>query len=191
MTTVEEDRGVSDRKRAFGVFSSRQEAEQALNELKASGFPMDNVSIIARDADQDEQLGGAQVSERIGNKDVSSGTGVVGEIATDSALGAVLVGLGSLAIPGIGPVIAAGSVGAALIATVASTGIEAAATTGLVRVITDLGVSEEQARIYSDRLHQGNYLAIVDGTEDEVRRAEGVLSDRGIKDWSVYDSSNL
>lgn len=191
MTTVEEDRGVSDRKRAFGVFSSRQEAEQALNELKASGFPMDNVSIIARDADQDEQLGGAQVSERIGNKDVSSGTGVVGEIATDSALGAVLVGLGSLAIPGIGPVIAAGSVGAALIATVASTGIEAAATTGLVRVITDLGVSEEQARIYSDRLHQGNYLAIVDGTEDEVRRAEGILSDRGIKDWSVYDSSNL
>ena len=191
MTTVGEDRVVSDRRRAFGVFSSRQEAEQAFNELKASGFPMDNVSIIARDADQDEQLGGAQVSERIGNKDVSASTGVVGEIATDSALGAVLVGLGSLAIPGIGPVIAAGSVGAALVATVASTGVEAAATTGLVRAITYLGVPEEQARIYSDSLHQGHYLAIVDGTEDEVLRAEGVLSDRGIKDWSVYNSSNL
>ena len=191
MTTVGEDRVVSDRRRAFGVFSNRQEAEQALHELKASDFPMDNVSIIARDADQNEQLGGAQVSERIGNKDVSAGTGVVGEVATDSALGAVLVGLGSLAIPGIGPVIAAGSVGAALVATVASTGIEAAATTGIVRAITDLGVPEAQARVYSDRLHQGNYLAIVDGTEDEVRRAEGVLSERGIKDWSVYNSSNL
>ena len=151
MTTVEEDRGVSDRRRAFGVFSSRQEAEQALNELKSSGFPMDNVSIVARDADQDEQVGGAQVSEQIGNKDVNSATGVVGEIATDSALGAVLVGLGSLAIPGIGPVIAAGSLGAALVATVAGTGIEAAATTGLVRAIAALGVPEEQARIYSDR----------------------------------------
>lgn len=179
----------SDEKRAFGVFSSRQEAEQALNELKASGFPMNNVSILARDAEKGEQLSGAQLSDRIGNKDVENATGVVGEIATDSALGAVLVGLGSLAIPGIGPVIAAGSVGAALVATVASSGIEAARIGGLVKALTDLGIPEEQARVYTDHLHQGDYLVSVDGTQDEIGRAEAIFSDQGIQDWNIYNSS--
>lgn len=179
---------VSHEKRAFGVFSSRQEAEQALNELKASGFSMDRVSIVARDADQGEELGGAELTDRIGNKDVGNATGVVGEIATNSALGSVLVGLGSLAIPGIGPVIAAGSVGAALVATVAGTGIEAAAIGGLVRALGDLGIAEEQARIYGDHLYQGNYLVIVDGTEDEIGRVEPIFSDRGIQDWNIYNS---
>jgi hypothetical protein len=180
---------VSDKRRAVGVFSKRQEAEQALNELKASGFSMDNVSVIARDADQGEQLGGAEISDRIGNKDVGAGTGVVGEIATESALGSVLVGLGSVAIPGVGLVIAAGSVATALIATVASTGIEAAAFSGLVKAVADLGIPEEQARIYSDRLHKGHYLVILDGTEDEIRSAEATLSNRGIQDWGIFDFS--
>jgi hypothetical protein len=179
---------VSSERRAFGVFSSRQEAEQALNELKTSGFPMDNVSMIAREAKQGEELGGAELTPRIGNKDVGGGTGVVGEIATDSALGAVLVGLGSLAIPGVGPIIAAGSVATALVATVAGTGVEAAAIGGLVRALTDLGIPEEQARVYSDSLHQGHYLVIVDGTEDELNRAGSIFSDRGIQDWGVYNS---
>lgn len=182
---------VSNQKRALGVFSDRQAAENALNELKASGFPIDKVSILARDAQQNEELGGAQISDRIGNKDVGGATGVVGEVATDSALGAVLVGLGSLAIPGIGPIIAAGSVATALVATVASTGIEAAAFSGLVRALADLGIPEEQARVYSDRLHQGHYLVIVDGTEDEINRAASILSDRGIKDWLVYNSPQV
>jgi len=184
----EKDMVVSSERRAFGVFSTRQEAEQALNELKTSGFSMDKVSIIARDAEQGEELGGAELTPRVGNKDVGSATGVVGEIATDSALGAVLVGLGSLAIPGLGPIIAAGSVATALVATVAGTGIEAAAIGGLVRALADLGIPEEQARVYSDRLHQGHYLVIVDGTEDEIGRAEAMFSERGIQDWLVYNS---
>jgi hypothetical protein len=179
----------NERKHGVGVFSNRQKAEQALNELKASGFPMDKVSIIARDADQNEKLGGAQVSDRIGNKDVGGATGVVGEVATNSALGGVLVGLGSLALPGIGPIIAAGSLATALVATVASTGIEAAAIGGLVRAIADLGIPEEQARVYSDRLHQDNYLVIVDGTQDEISRAEPIFSNQGIQDWGVYHPS--
>lgn len=178
---------VSNQRRAFGVFSSRQEAEGTLHELKASGFSMDKVSIIARDADQNAELSGVQISDRIGNKDVGGGTGVVGEVATTSALGSVLVGLSSLAIPGVGLVIAAGSVGAALLATVASTGFEAAAIGGVVRALTDLGIPEEQARIYSDRLYGGSYLVIIEGTDDEISRAEAIISNRGIQDWAIYD----
>jgi hypothetical protein len=173
------------------VFSSRQEAEQALNELKASGFPMDKVSIIARDADQNDQLGSAQMTDHIGNKDVGAATGVVGEVLANSALGGVLVGLGSLAIPGLGPIIAAGSIATALVATVASTGIEAAAFSGLARALSDLGIPEEQARVFSDRLYQGDYLAILDGTDDEIGRAESILSNQGIRNWGVYNPSQV
>ncbi|HEY9609587.1 general stress protein [Allocoleopsis sp.] len=73
---------VSSERRAFGVFSSRQEAEQVLNELKASGFPMDKVSLIARDAEQGEELVGAEVTPRIGTKDVGSATIAVFKIGT-------------------------------------------------------------------------------------------------------------
>ncbi len=178
----------STQRRGVGVFPSRQEAQQALNELKASGFPMDKVSVIAKDADQGEQLGGVQTSDQIGNKDVGAGTGIVGEIAADSALGSVLVGLSSLAIPGVGPIIAAGSVGLALVATVTATGIEAAAISGLVRAITDLGIPEEQARGHSDRLLRGEYLVMIDGTDDEIAAAEAIFSNQGVQDWGVYTS---
>lgn len=179
----------NDKRRAFGVFSTRQEAEQALNELKNSGFSMDHVSVLARDAEQDKELSGAQMSDRIGNKDVGNATGVVGEVATNSALGAVLVGLSSLAIPGVGVVIAAGSVATALAATVAGTGIEAAAFGGLVKAVSDLGIPEEQARVYADRLYGGDYLVIVDGTDNQITTAQTVFSDGSIQDWNVYNCS--
>lgn len=179
---------VSDKRRAFGVFSNRQEAEQALNELKASGFPIDQVSVIAKEAEHDDQLSGAQMSDRIGDGDAGAGTGVAGDIATNSALGSVLIGLGSLAIPGIGVMIAAGGVATALAASVAASGIEAAAFEGLVRAIADLGIPPEQARTYSDHLYRGDYLIIVEGTDEEIHRAEAVLSNRGIQDWGIYSS---
>lgn len=46
--------------RAVGVFPNRNKAEEALNELRSSGFPMDRVSVLAKDVDRNEQVGGAQ-----------------------------------------------------------------------------------------------------------------------------------
>jgi uncharacterized membrane protein len=71
---------------------------------------------------------------------------------------------------------------------VASTAIGAAAAGGLVRALTDLGIPEQQARAYSDRLQQADYLVILDGTDDEIRRAEAIFSARGIQAWGVYSS---
>ncbi|HCF27633.1 MAG TPA: hypothetical protein DEV81_10650, partial [Cyanobacteria bacterium UBA11049] len=72
-------------------------------------------------------------------------TGVVADTLTGATWGSILVGFGSLAIPGIGPIIAAGSVGAALVAGVAGTGIGAAATGALVKALTDIGIPEAEA----------------------------------------------
>ncbi|MBD2040951.1 general stress protein [Microcoleus sp. FACHB-672] len=182
---------VSEQRRAVGVFSERQQAEQALNELKASNFSMDKVSLIAKETEEGDQVSGTQVSERIGNQNVESGTAVVADAATSSAWGSVLVGLGSLAIPGLGPLIAAGSVGVALVTTLAGIGLGTLATGNLVKALTDLGISQESASAYADSLEQGNYLVIVDGTQEEIGRAEAVFSNGGIQNWGIYNSPQV
>jgi len=182
---------VGNQKHAFGVFSKREAAEVALHELKTSGFPMDNVSIIAKDAEQNDRVGGAQMSDHVGDQDVNTPTGVVADTLTGATWGTLLVGLSSLALPGIGPILAAGSVGAALVTGVVGTGVGAAATGNLVNALADLGIPEEQARSYSDRLLGGNYLVIVEGTDEEIDRAESILSDQGIQDWGIYNSSPM
>ncbi|WP_017318566.1 general stress protein [Mastigocladopsis repens] len=179
---------VSNQKHAVGVFASRKAAEQALNELKDSGFPMEKVSIIAKDVDQGEQLANAEMTSRVGDENVNTATGVVADTLTASTWGSVLVGLSSLALPGLGVVLAAGSLGVALATSIGGVAVGAAATHNVVKALADLGIPEERARHYSDRLHQGNFMVIVDGSDEEIQRAEAVLRENNIEYWGIYDS---
>ena len=72
---------------------------------------------------------------------------MVGDTLTNTALATLLVGLGSLAIPGIGPIIAAGTFGASLVACVASTGVAARLFGGVVKALTDLGIPKKQLEL--------------------------------------------
>jgi len=178
------------RRRSVGVFSNRRYAEEALHELKNSGFPMDRVSVIARNADGRDDIAGTQVSDRVGDK---SDEGAKVGAATGGALGGLgglLVGLGALALPGIGPVIAGGAVATALATTLAGGAIGAAAG-GLVGALVGLGIPEDRARVYSDRFQRGHYLLMVDGTEAEIRRAETILKRRGIEDFDIFDATDV
>jgi hypothetical protein len=179
---------VSHQKRAVGVFARRQAAEEALNELKDSGFSMEKVSIIGKDVDQGEQLANAEMTSHIGDENVNTGTGVVADTLTASTWGSVLVGLSSLALPGLGAVLAAGSLGVALATSIGGVAVGAAATHNVVMALADLGIPEERARHYSDRLHVGNYLVIVEGTDEEIHRAEAVLRKHNIEYWGIYES---
>lgn len=175
---------VQQHKRAVGTFSNRQQAQEALNQLKNSNFPMDKVSILAQDADkvQGNQIGGAEVKEP-GIEEVKEGAGIgaVGGTVL-GGIGGLLVGLGALVIPGAGPFLAAGT----LATTFAGAGI-GAATGGLVGALTGLGIPEEQAQVYSQRVSKGEYLVMVDGTEEEIHRATSILGNSGIRDWAVFD----
>ncbi|WP_341529538.1 general stress protein [Nostoc sp. UHCC 0302] len=173
--------------RAVGVFANSQEIEQAINELRTANFPVEKVSVIAKDVEQGEQLGEAEISDRIGDQDVNT-TGAVGDTLTATTWGSVLVGLSSLALPGLGAVLAAGSVGVALVTSVAGVAVGAAANQNLVKALTDLGIPEERARVYSDRLQQSYYLLILEGNEAEIHRAEAILREQGIQYWGIYDS---
>lgn len=178
---------LGEHKRAVGVFPNYRDAEAALMQLKNSGFPMDQVSVVARDADRHDDIAGADVSDNIGNK---ADEGAVKGALTGGTLGGLtglLVGLGALAIPGLGPVMLAGAT-ATTIATTLTGGAIGAVSGGLIGALIGLGIPEERARVYNDRVSRGDYLVIVEGSEQEIHRAEGILSHGGIEEWGVYNA---
>ncbi|MFB2836761.1 general stress protein [Floridanema evergladense] len=177
-------------RRAVGVFSNYRAAEMALQDLKNSGFPMDRVSIIAKDVDRNNRIADAEVrdvSDARGNKaDEGAATGAIAG-GTLGGLTGLLVGLGALAIPGIGPVMLAGATATAIATTLSGTAIGAAAG-GLLGALIGLGIPEERARVYNERVSRGEYLVIVDGDSDEIARAEAILRRHNIEEWGIYDS---
>jgi hypothetical protein len=177
-------------KRAVGVFSMHSQAENALNELSSSGFGMDRVSIVARDADKLER------SDRIGNTNVQNADGddtLADEgLKTGATAGGVvggltglLVGLGTLAIPGVGPIMLAGATATAIATSLAGGAIGAAAG-GMVGSLVGLGIPEDRAQDYHDRVVRGEYLVIIDGTTTEIDRAGEILKHHGVSQWEVY-----
>ena len=174
-------------RRGIGVFSSQQTMEFSINELRESGFPMDKVSVIAKD-DSGDSVQGTDVNKKPG-LEVTKGA-KVGSI-TGTVLGllsGLLLSASTLIIPGVGPVVAAGTLAETLATTLAGAGI-GAASGGLVGAFTGLGIPGDKAKVYSDRLSQGDYLIVIEGKSDEVMRAETLLlNDRGIEEWAVYDA---
>jgi hypothetical protein len=57
--------------------------------------------------------------------------------------------------------------------------------------LVGLGIPEEQARVYSDRISSGDYLLIVEGTDEEIPHAESILTNRGIKEFSVCSAPGV
>lgn len=90
------------------------------------------------------------------------------------AIGGCLVGLGILAVPGVGPLVAVGTSGAAFGTTLVGAGIGLVSGV-LTEALAGLGLTRDRGD-YSDRTCQSEYLVIVDGTDDEVCRAESILS---------------
>ncbi|PLZ74285.1 general stress protein [Fischerella thermalis] len=173
-------------RRAVGVFSHRRDAEAALHELRDAGFPMDRVSVVVRDTDRNDQIAGAEVTEKVGNKADEGATAGAVSGGVLGGLTGLLVGLGTLAIPGIGPIMLAGAAATTLATTLAGAGIGAVAG-GLLGALIGLGIPEERARVYNERVGRGHYLVIIDGTDEEIARAEVILRRRGIEEFEVYD----
>ncbi|BAZ88204.1 signal transduction histidine kinase (STHK), LytS [Dolichospermum compactum] len=190
-------------KRAVGVFSTRQELENALSELRHNRFDMNHVSVIAKDTEDLNQR------YKIGETRVENPTATAQETRHDTkhdttraeegaktgigAGGAVggltglLIGLGTLAIPGVGPIMLAGAAATAIATTLAG-GAIGAAVGGLIGGLVGLGIPEHRAQVYHDYVVAGDYLVIVDGTEAEVLRAERILKNKGMREWEVYNT---
>ncbi|MEI1376175.1 hypothetical protein PQG02_24355 [Nostoc sp. UHCC 0926] len=163
-------------RRTIAVFAKCSDAQLALQELKASNFPMHNVSVIARNAEEQSDIAGVEVKERTGNISSTDAAKAV----TGSALGGLtglLVGLVLWVVPGIGRVILAGAEATAIATTLPG---------GLPGILLSLGIPKEQAQGYSDLVCKGYYLVIVTGIDIEIRLAKRIFNRRDIQQWGVY-----
>lgn len=171
-------------KRAVGTFASRGDAEKALYNLRDSGFSMDRVSLLAKNPDGNDNIAGAEVKNERGDTEAQEGAGIgatTGSVL--GGLGGLLLGLEELLIPGIGPFLAAGTIAT----TLAGAGL-GALSGGIIGGLTGMGIPEEDAKVYGDRIDNGYYLIIVDGYEDEINRAGSLLSGQNIGNWKVFDA---
>jgi len=166
----------------IGVFRDVTSAENAVRALRDKGFGDNEISIIAKD-DQKGRTGnqGMETGDDFATDSMADGT------AWGGALGGVaglLAGMGALAIPGIGPIVAAGPLAGVL---------SGAVTGGVAGGLIDLGIPEERGRQYEEDIKQGGVLAVVETSEDKVNDASSILRENGAKSVETHggrDKSN-
>lgn len=165
------------RRTAAGLFDHQDDLERVLNELKASGFAPEQVSLVARD-----KAATREVVETTGmGGGEGAGVGAVAGGITGGLLG-WLVGIGALAIPGIGPIVAAG----ALATTIGGAAI-GAATGGLIGALVDLGIPEDEATYYQEGVGRGGMLLTIQANSDaELYEANEIMRRNNGQDVRTY-----
>lgn len=164
-----------------GVFRSREDAERTVNELRKAGLPDNRIGLLAPGSDDRDLEAGLPVTDterpgmgRAMGAAVGGGMGAAG--------GATLgLAVATLAVPGIGPVLAFGMVGAALLGVVGATA--GAAVGDQIEEELGEGVPHEDIFLYEDALRHGNSVIIAYvGNDDEAEKAEDILTRSGARD---------
>ncbi|AXC10242.1 Succinyl-CoA ligase [ADP-forming] beta chain [Acidisarcina polymorpha] len=158
---------------AFGIFPSNTAAEAAVDQLRTAGFSQDDISVLMADKQGSKDF----AAEKNTKAPEGTTTGVLSGGTVGGTLG-LLAGLGALAIPGVGPLIAAGPIMGAL----AGLGI-GGAVGGLVGALVGMGIPEYEAKRYEGRVKDGGILVSVHcESSEEVTRAKETLKRAGGED---------
>jgi len=151
------------------LYDTYADATSAVNALEAAGFMRDDISIVANDGAASTATDAEPVVDA---DEAATGAGTGATIGTVLGGGAgLLAGIGALAIPGIGPLVAAGW----LVAAVSGAGAGAAAG-GLLGSLTGAGVEEREANVYSEGVRRGGSLVTVRADEARAGEAETILA---------------
>jgi len=160
-------------KTVVGTYDNIQTAYAVANDLISAGYSRNDISVVANDA-KNEYAPYTDANYVDSTDDVAKGAGIGAAIG---GLGGLLVGLGALAIPGVGPVIAAGPLLAAL--TGAGVG---AVTGGIVGALVDMGIPDEEAHIYSEGLRRGHVLVIAQVPDSSATAVTAKMERPGLVD---------
>ena len=183
-------------KTVVGYFDQYAPAQNAVRALVDTGFSRSDISLVASDP-----TGEYAKSSMATSTDPDSTSYTAAGVSTGAILGGIgglLVGIGALTLPGIGPVIAAGP----LAATLLGAGVGAAAG-GLIGILMDVGIPENEAHYYAEGLRRGGAVVTV-STQDEmmIDRATNIFERNGAVDidrrvdewrqsgWTGYDPND-
>jgi len=151
------------------LFDDYADAKAAVTQLEAAGIPHDDISVVANNTHGDHAT-----DDHDGVNDHGDVTRGVSTGAALGGAGGLLAGLGLLAIPGLGPIVAAGW----LAATAVGAGIGAAggaATGGIVGALKNAGHSDDEANVYSEGVRRGGTLVSARVDDAEVASVEAIL----------------
>lgn len=184
------------------LFDDHAAAMEAVRRLEAAGLQSSDISIVSNNADNwyssdnGRNASGRVDRDRDGVDDraEAAGTGA-GVGAALGGAGGLLAGLGILAIPGIGPVVAAGWLASTALGLAAG-----AAAGGLIGALTQLGVPEEEAHTYAEGVRRGGTLVTARVPDNDRLRYEQILSASSVNmgdrsaayrktGWSKFDPS--
>jgi cation transport regulator ChaB len=160
------------------VFEQEAQIDTAIRRLLDRGVAKDNISVMGRNFKSDTRIAGF-----ISKRDV-----ILGGLRSGAIFGSLfgsflslLSGVGVLFIPFVGPVVAAGPIGAVLLGA-ASGAIAGSAGAGLVSVLMTLGMSEDQATLYQTRLQAGEFVIMVEVPSDRTGEYQLLLESAGGKE---------
>ena len=170
------------KKAVFGIVKTENQAINIANQLQAAGFSPNDISVLFPDRTGTRDFAHEQHTKAPEGAAAGAGTGAV----LGGALG-WMVGIGSLAIPGLGPFIAAGPIMAAL----AGAGAGAAAG-GLAGALIGMGIPELEAKQYEGKIKNGNILLSVHAEDGkEVTRAKEILKNGRAEEISYTGEASV
>jgi len=166
----------------FGLARDEEHASRIVANLKEAGFSSDDISVLMPDK--------RTTRDFAHEKETKAPEGATTGVLTGGAIGGVLgwlTGIGALAIPGLGPFIAAGPIMAAL------SGVAVGGTAGgLVGALIGMGIPEYEAKRYEARVKEGHALISVHSEDaDEARRAKEILERAGADGISSSGEANV
>ena len=164
------------------IYENFHTANSAIRELVDAGFSRDNISLIANNASGAYTAEGTTSVSEAGENvadETGAGAGVGAGIgAAVGGIGGLLVGLGALTIPGIGPVLAAGPLAVA-VSTLTGAGVGAVAggvTGGLLGALIGLGIPEDEAEYYAEGVRRGGVLLTVQADEFNAQQIMNIMN---------------
>jgi hypothetical protein len=169
-------------KSVFAIATTYGQAERIVERLQSQGFAASEISILMPDTAGTRDIGHVKATKAPEGATTGAATGGV----AGGVIG-LLAGIGALAIPGVGPLIAAGPIMAAL------SGAAVGATTGgVVGGLIGLGIPEIEAKRYDEKLKKGNLLISVHADDgDEVSRAKEIFKAAGAEDISTISEASV
>jgi uncharacterized membrane protein len=153
-------------KTVTGLFDSYSDASSAVEQLKAAGISDSDISIVSNNSD-----GRYKDNDNDAAEDAGTGAGIGAAVG---GVGGLLTGLGIMAIPGVGPVVAAGWLAATAAGAVAGAVVGGAAG-GIVGALTDSGVDERDAHVYAEGVRRGGTLVTAKVDDGRASEAEAIL----------------
>jgi hypothetical protein len=170
------------KKAVFGIVKTENQAINIANQLQSAGFSPNDISVLFPDRTGTRDFAHEQHTKAPEGAAAGAGSGAV----LGGALG-WMAGIGALAIPGLGPFIAAGPIMAAL----AGAGAGAAAG-GLAGALIGMGIPELEAKQYEGKIKNGNILLSVHAEDGkEVTRAKEILKNGGAEDISYTGEASV